>query len=502
MNYIKNIYLKIINIKSDFQKLFFEKEYLALTEEFGVNFHTVFSILLLTFFAFSFSIGSIDYLEKKMKDPFTNWIDVPVTMKVKPMRHKIESYFNKADVKKSIYLDNISEYSIFFRNFYNDKLNEVYQLKGRTMSDTSSLLNKIIDTKNIVSDNTEENIKEQFLNCGVIINDDALEELNFDNAPKFIFLKIDEAAIYLPIAAVVKDLPENTDFLVTNRLYNLTKSVYSSGMIVRQQTGNIIKILSDEKLSDSFYEMMKKTGFKVEDSSLDEEIFKDNGKYKYTIIMSKPYEWEKLSKSVNKLIDDSKIKAVLFWDNECISDYTSQISSPHRLAFNFNDLTKIRDFNTMMKNQFEIEVNMSQIESKENFSLVAKLTFILGLILLIFSLISIIFFINSVLTKHLQKIKANIGTFKAFGVDNKSLNKIYIKIILTFILVAGVLAYVVNAFLSIIVNLIIGLKILKFYSIYILFIFLIIVSISLFFSNKSILRVLKNSPGNLIYNRI
>ena len=104
MKIIKNTYYKILNIKSDFDKLFFDKEYMSLTEEFGINFFLIVFILFLTFFAFSFSIGSIDYLDKRMNDPFTNWVDVPVNVKVKNQLNDITSFFNCIPVKKGSYI--------------------------------------------------------------------------------------------------------------------------------------------------------------------------------------------------------------------------------------------------------------------------------------------------------------------------------------------------------------------------------------------------------------
>lgn len=497
-----NFFLSLISIKSDFQKLFFKKEYLSLTEEFGINFYTIFIILLLTFSAFSFSIGSLDYLRIRMKDPFTNWVDVPVTPQVKPKVEDIVTYFNQDSIKHKIYLDNISKYSMFWEEIYDIELKDIYQLKGRTISDSSSLLTKIIEEDNIVFQNVDD-ISTEFDNCGVLINDAILPTIwkNKKNYPKNLFIKMDDGIISLPVLAVVKDLPDNAEFIFSNRLYNITHNAYLSGMIVRNESNNIFKLITSEKIHKTLIDKFRDSGFAIENIKLDEDKFEYEKKIIYTFVLSEPYPWELIVKSIDKYFKGKVEGFGIYLDNECPEYYSSVLESPHKLAFNFNDLSEVRKFNKLMNDQFDVEVNMAQIVSKENFSLVSKLTFILSLILFLFSLISIIFFINSVLTKHLQKIKANLGTMKAFGIGNSTLNNIYMKIIFTFILFAGLLAYCGNILISQIINLIVQTSLLKFYSIYIILIFILILTLSLWYSRFSIMKVLKNTPGNLIYNR-
>jgi len=280
----------------------------------------------------------------------------------------------------------------------------------------------------------------------------------------------------------------------------MTLDPFSSGFIVFQETTNIITLITKTDIDKkNLANLLNAKGFKVEIIKEDINQFSANGVKTYSIVLSKAYKFNLLRKILKEVLKDKKDYGI-FWNNEC-PEYSDVLKSPHRLAFNFIKLDKIREFKKIMKKEFKIEVNMAQVEAKENFSLVSNLTFILSLILFIFSIVSIIFFINSILTKHLQKINANLGTLKAFGISNSKLSVIYIKIILTFLLVSGLLAYFINMIVSILINLIIGHTMFKFYSIYILLIFIFIVIFSLFNSKHSILKVLKNTPGDLIYGR-
>ena len=65
-------------IRSDFELIFFSNEYKALA---GNNLRTIlalFTILFFTFLALGFAIGSLENLEKKMDNPFTNWVALPI----------------------------------------------------------------------------------------------------------------------------------------------------------------------------------------------------------------------------------------------------------------------------------------------------------------------------------------------------------------------------------------------------------------------------------------
>ena len=87
---------------------------------------------------------------------------------------------------------------------------------------------------------------------------------------------------------------------------------------------------------------------------------------------------------------------------------------------------------------------MSQIKSKENYDFVSRLSVIISLILICFSILSICMFISNLLKTHLDKIKMNIGTFKAFGMDKKTLLWIYIKMILGIIFISMIISFIIS----------------------------------------------------------
>ena len=77
---------------------------------------------------------------------------------------------------------------------------------------------------------------------------------------------------------------------------------------------------------------------------------------------------------------------------------------------------------------------MSQINAKENFNSVSIMANILSWAIIAFSIICIILFIVNLLQSYFQKVKKNLGTFKAFGISNKELIGIYMLIMMGTIL--------------------------------------------------------------------
>ena len=114
------------------------------------------------------------------------------------------------------------------------------------------------------------------------------------------------------------------------------------------------------------------------------------------------------------------------------SDYTLPQGS--FISVQFNDLNKIREFESFAKDTYKVKIEMSQINAKENFNSVSIMANILSWAIIAFSIICIILFIVNLLQSYFQKVKKNLGTFKAFGMSNKELIGIYMLIMMGTIL--------------------------------------------------------------------
>ncbi len=80
---------------SDFKSLFFKKEGRVIIGNKWINFYIVLIILFATFFALGIADGSKKYLEKRMDNPFNNWVNFE-TKKIQSI--ELNSLIN--DIKK------------------------------------------------------------------------------------------------------------------------------------------------------------------------------------------------------------------------------------------------------------------------------------------------------------------------------------------------------------------------------------------------------------------
>jgi ABC-type antimicrobial peptide transport system permease subunit len=182
------------------------------------------------------------------------------------------------------------------------------------------------------------------------------------------------------------------------------------------------------------------------------------------------------------------------------------------LAINFYDLSKIREFKNFFYKNYKLRIDIAQIEAKENYNYVSKLTLIISFLLIIFSVMVISMFISNLLSRHLDKIKSNIGTFKAFGISNAGLLKIYFSLTLWFVLSSLVVSFVLSALFGYLGGVrggltLVGATIEQNESYFDLFNFWLLASTSIIVMVSMVViyytanKILKRTPGDLIYNR-
>jgi hypothetical protein len=108
-------------------------------------------------------------------------------------------------------------------------------------------------------------------------------------------------------------------------------------------------------------------------------------------------------------------------DQDFVQAFSPNFSSDRKkpkydVSFNFNDLSKVEAFAEYI-NTVEVKLEMSSIERMKNYNFVSKLTSLISILLIFFSVLMITLFLSNILRTHLNSIKMNIGTFKAFGID-------------------------------------------------------------------------------------
>lgn len=504
---------KILNIRTDFQALFFRNEYGSLIGRSGKGMLTLVVILLLTLLALGTAIGGLEYLDVRMNNPFTNWVNVPITAAYEKKIPIVRDSFAVENVRNRYKLNNISDYVAYGELFFDAESGQRYFYKGRTVTPDDDLIKKVLDSGsgNVVSgfafDRPEDEIENM---CGVIVTRRMLKELHYDNptAQRKIPIAVDSFTVWFDIISVVEELPDLSDFVSMPRLYNMMAFSFDrTGFMDVSGDRNQLYFLSENGDTKALTEKMKAafSDFpRVNKLKQSEIVLNDNQKhYLYQIIFNDFFKADAtvtLQQRVGNALDKADAYQP-YADWRCTERMTT-IDRPYHLAFNFTELDRVRPFKKYMQQEFDMEISMAQIESKENFALVSRLTFFISVILFLFGTASIVFFVDSLLKTHLQKVKTNLGTFKAFGLNNKLLINTYLKIIMTFLGAATLIAFGLALIVAGAEELWNKESTFNLLNEWVALAIVLLFLISYFKSRHTIGKILSHTPGDLIYNRV
>ena len=240
---------------------------------------------------------------------------------------------------------------------------------------------------------------------------------------------------------------------------------------------------------------------------------------------SKPYYYATTEIIYKQIINsdfykNNQAKITRIFDYNIAPQLEEEFSNDY-LCINFkpNGLDSIESFSRFIVNNLNaekvkeqanvIDVDAAAIKEKKNFNYMSKMTWLISGLLIAFSILSISLFISNLLKTHLNKVKMNLGTYKAFGLSDKESVSIYMGIMLKFILLglvislalALVLGWGIGLWFGSILNIDDNVQYFKLFAGQTYFLIFIILLVTVITSYFNINRILSKTPGDLIYNR-
>lgn len=525
--------MKIFKIlKNDYFRLFVKRESKVVLGKNCSNLWLLTSVLTATFLAIAFSNASLKYLSYKMDDPFINWVD-------------IKNSFNKGDFTGLVYAlesdENKQTYHYYSHQsdhyisgmFFKSSFEDTYFARLRFFENmNTTLVSEILNEDNVVNgwglkDSSE--IPENSI--GVIVTSEMIKNLGYKEAPSYIYMQrgsSEEAVDYgfkvydtefvgipLPVLAVVDRLPGNVDIIASNYLYKqcendnehpfyLAKDIYAN---------NLHYFVPANVDSEVFCKDVEKAASKFTDASLsidnmsfympEIKSFKDGD---FVTVVS-DYEtldydvWSSINEELLRNYANSDVHRVFEYE---VGEYNLGFSS--YVSVHFEDLDMLTDFETFVSSEFDVNIEMSQINAKQNFNAVSAMGNILSWGIIVFAIICIILFIVNLLQSYFQKVKRNLGTFKAFGISNRDLISVYVLIMAAIILSAVVLSvsatWIIQGLLHVFGVLKDGaFDYLLLWSVKTICSIVIIIVASVSTVGVVMRKLLKATPGDLIYDR-
>ena len=466
--------MKGTNDNKDYLRLFLKREGKVVLGNGYSNVWLLTAVVAATFFAIAFSNASLLFLEDKMNDPFINWVDIKNDNADKDFADLESELWLPENAERFKY--NGFEYGYEFSYFFfgkNDADHEYLRCRffGQLNSD---LVSAILSDDNVVDGMAVASVDDIPDNSiGVIITEKAVRTLGYENAPAYVDLySYSEGAdtlgistfdgrcrAPLPVLGVVKRLPGNVDFISSTRFYqqnwnnihtfNLNKPDYAKTLCYFVPSD--VDLLTFEADLEAILQSKTEVPFAIDDEGFypedqfsfknrivsGDEVYYANYVRIHTGSLSIPYE-------VLKETNEELLAKYAQYDVHRLYPYIyDDVSSSvgAYLSVHFDNLSAIRDFQDFV-NDFGVEIEMTQINAKENFESVRIMGGVLSWAMIIFSMVCIILFITNLLQSYFQKVKRNIGTFKAFGIGNRELIKVYMVIMTFIVTVSSVGAFV------------------------------------------------------------
>ena len=523
-------------------KIFKEHQYLLMRRECrvvlgrrAVNLWLLVLVLTATFFSIAFSEGSRNYLDDKMNDPFTNWVNINLygaddnkirSLQIALDTDTIKSRFGfdglQTEINASLNLVSTKDkWQLFSTLFYEDLSSDLIKA---VLSDEN-----VVDGHNIVADSIYNN------SVGIIMTLEALQYLGYDRVhiPAYVDyhsksigadtlgIRMLADGVYarapLPLLAVVKRLPMNKEAVSSKYLYqlnssggndyplNLNHEVYARELFffVPSEVHDFGKDALQRVMPDTLLNFFNEVLLAQESVQEQQASWKEGKVWRLYSMPGTPLHVMKaMEKCVLNHYRDQGVARVYHY-NDVMGE---NMMRDDVISVHFQRLDSISSFEHYVKELSGLQIEMTQVNSKRNFNAVSNMASILTIAMIVFSITCIVIFVVNMLQNYFQKVKRNIGTFKAFGISSKELIRVYVAIITGTVFVSLVISFLVTE-LSERLLLLFGFKKDGEYSwmiiengttIWAISIILVSTVLCVFVVMR---KQLRQTPGNLIYDR-
>lgn len=419
--------------KRDFYRYFGIPEFKSIAGKRYKNLIILSIIIFIALMAIGLGNSSTNYLKEKMDNPFIKFVNVNIPYNSLDKSFDIRDFSNTKLEKHFDY----NEVSPIYFTYIDFKGNDgkTYNAFCRVVNDTSEFYNFLVnDSKIALTDFYFNNSS-----YGIIITKKFLNKLGVSDYDKssyidYVNYKSGDSLIPFPIAGVVSQLPDYNDIIISEAFYKSLKG-YKCLDINSDNHKVYLKFYIPNE--NSLNETLTNMNFSLssEDNILTNEgiIIIKNG------ISNYQSEKEELLKKYPNAIQ-------IFDFNRSSCDGNTEFGQPDLISFSFSTLDSIKPFQNYLLNEYKLKIDMNTIEAKENFTFFNKLSILLSFSLIIFSIITIFIFITNLILNHLESNKQNLGTLKAFGLDNNKIIHQYSIISIALIVLAFIIAYLITYF--------------------------------------------------------
>ena len=438
--------------------LFLKREWQVLV---GRRYGTV-ALFVLTFFVAVGSVGfgsaSLEYLRHKMNDAFINWVDIIANQTTGEGKTPINDFLVEQDNRKRYSYDEPEGDKVSNLTLWKKNGQEKISV-ARAIKPGSRVMDKILSPENVV---LKRNGRLSENDLGVVITLDELTRLGYskDSLPLFVYCKqgVDTATarkvslpsrdfrIALPIAAVVRQLPLMNALNISTRLRNAFNSGKPEALDITYPSNiNDLTVCIEQSEVQAFQQLAQEKGW----TNYEVKPYLEAYRPLKMVTMNDVSDDAERVRVYNERFAEirSRIKEAerIYSFNP---DYGAKDPTPDHISVYMTSLDSIRAFQEAVQEKCGIKIEMSSIDAKENFRFVESMGGTLSWCVIAIVVLFVCVFIYFLLSSHFAKIQRNLGTFKAFGISNRTLFFVYCSLVLGIVCLSYVVAMALVAFFS------------------------------------------------------
>ncbi len=483
----------------EFEKIFRKREYDELVGDSRRDLYVLTIILFVTFAALAHIFGGQKELKLRMANPFSNWVNIPVSNVSGENIPKMVKELENPDLLDSFEILDAKYYQINWLKALKKSLDKTRKIRLRSVDFGSPVSGAILSETNVIHE-----CVNGMGDCTIIVTEEVLQDLEYFDYQDSMFLPVYENSydeykltLLLPISHIVKELPDNVDMVVSSTFMSLLNSNVQKSNFLNQNNSRIISFFADSRIKQE--DILPHIPDSIEISDVKYLDFHVNGKdyVKHQVKLYTRLHFLEILEIQRNMVQFEYYSYIDFFCNESVEYDIHE----HYYALNFKNLSKIKEFRDFAKNEYDINISLAQVESKDNFYLISRLAKLFIYLLIGFAMFSIIIFLQSIIKNHLDKIKPILGTLKAFGLKDQKIRSLYLHVIFKFYNMASLIAFSIMI-LYYVTQL--CLKATLFYDVFNFKLLIIWIALSLLlfiFFYRYTAKVLFKSPGDLVYNR-
>jgi len=434
------------------ERLFLEREYVAILGKRALVFWTLYAIVLVSLTAVAISRTGLMHLKEQMEDPFTSWVDIPASnLSVGKNYPFLKAYLDSCVRVDAFRATNSSGSYIGSVNIWarSDGIWEYCRVQSFGFWNDRKLLLTILKEENVVEKFIDTDPPESWrFTDGVIVSQALLKKIGLSAQElrgNQLLLQNSFWNFPVKVLAVVRTLPAKIDMLCEHALLRGIENGIADQVL--QSTSKELSMILDtsgktdsSRINATVDGLASRMG--ATDNSLgpDSEYATHDTRLELVLPAATDItEMPKIQDQLNNIRELRDIGAtVLYRMNYVPPDSTLQYGTWDdeqsnifdKFNITFEPLDSIGAFQRNLERRFDLQLDLASVRAKENFNTVYDLSRFLISALVLFAAMSILLFVYNLLKNHLERIQMNLGTFMAFGMSEDFLLRGYLRIIM------------------------------------------------------------------------